>query len=214
MILIGLTGGIASGKSTVAALLVTKGARVIDADLIAREVLAPTGPAFDAVVERFGREVLTDSGTIDRSRLAASVFGDPAARRELEAITHPEIYREIVRMIEESRDGEDVVVLDAALLVETMGDRGEGLGLDALVVVASNVEDQIERMISERSMSEEQARARMSAQAPQERKLAVADYILDNRGALPVLKKSVDLLWEDLMNQFANGRRSAKAGDK
>ena len=202
MILIGLTGGIASGKSTVSKLLSSKGALVIDADQIAREVVEPGTPAHNEIVERFGNEVTSDDGSIDRSALGEIAFANADARRDLEAITHPRIYEEIIRRLDEAGSSDGVVVLDAALLVETAGDRGRNLALDALVVVAAKVEDQIERMAKDRGMAEEQARARMSAQAAQEKKLAMADYILDNRASLKMLERNVDALWDDLITRF------------
>jgi dephospho-CoA kinase len=204
VILIGLTGGIASGKSTVARLLVSKGAILIDADEIAREVVEPGEPAYQDIVERFGRGVLAADGSIDRKALGDIVFGDADARRDLDAITHPRIYEQISRKLEDARGEDRFVVLDAALLVETAGNRGRDLGLDALVVVAAAVEDQIDRMARNRGMQEEHARARMAAQAAQEKKLALADYIIDNRGTMENLERNVDVLWDDLNKRFAN----------
>jgi dephospho-CoA kinase len=202
LILIGLTGGIASGKSTVAALLEAKGGAIIDADKIAREILAPGTPAHRKVVERFGQEVLLPSGDIDRAKLGHIVFSDPGARADLESITHPEIYAEISRRLDDHRESDRVVVLDAALLVETMGDRGRALGLDALVVVAASVEDQVSRMMEQRRMPQDDARARMAAQSRQERKMALADYVIDNRGTRETLEQNVDLFWTDLNERF------------
>jgi dephospho-CoA kinase len=204
LILIGLTGGIASGKSTVAGLLEGKGARIIDADVIARDVVEPGRPAYREIVERFGDGVVSSEGSIDRAALGEIVFADEQARRELEAITWPRIYEEISRRLEEARGSNGVVVLDAALLVESSADRGRNIGLDALVVVAAKVEDQIERLAEVRKMPEEKARARMSAQAAQEKKLALADYVLDNRGSLKMLERIVDVLWDDLLKRFGN----------
>jgi dephospho-CoA kinase len=205
LILIGLTGGIASGKSTVAKLLEAKGAQIIDADVIAREVVEPDEPAYQDIVERFGRGVVASDGSIDRAALGEIVFADDQARRDLESITWPRIYQEISRRLEEARHDDGVVVLDAALLVESSvqsGDRGRDIGLDALVVVAAKVEDQIERLANDRKMPEDQARARMAAQAAQEKKLALADYVLDNRGSLKMLERNVEVLWDDLIARF------------
>lgn len=205
MVLIGLTGGAASGKSTVSRLLAARGAVVIDADRIGHEVIAPGGPAHEGVVARFGREVLAADGTVDRARLAAIVFSDPAARRDLEGLAHPAIYAEIRRRLEDLRGEKGIVVLDAPLLVETLPDRGRAMGMQALVVVAAGVEDQVERMVTGRGMSLEQARSRIAAQAPAERKLAAADYILDNRGDPRDLERAVDRLWRDLTERFLAG---------
>lgn len=205
MILIGLTGGIASGKSTVARLLESKGALVIDADKIGHEVIAPGGPAFESVVERFGKDILTADGLIDRTRLGPIVFADEKALADHTALTHPHIVEEIVKRIDAERAGDRVVVIDAALLVEGLAkDRGKALGLDALVVVSTNVEEQIRRMIDERGMEEPAAKARIGSQAPPEKKLAAADYVIDNRGSLEDLKKSVDLLWDDLNKRLGD----------
>jgi dephospho-CoA kinase len=203
MILIGLTGGIASGKSTVARLLESKGALVIDADKIGHEVMASGGPAFDQVIERFGRDILTADGEIDRAKLGPIVFADEKALADHTALTHPHIVGEIVKRIDAERAGDRVVVVDAALLVEGLAkDRGKALGLDALVVVSTNVEEQIRRMIDERGMEEPAAKARIGSQAPPEKKLAAADYVIDNRGSIDDLRESVDLLWEDLERRF------------
>lgn len=199
MTLIGLTGGIASGKSTVARLLEAKGATIIDADRIGHDVLAPAGPAYDAVIERFGPSVRAPDGTIERAKLGALVFVDPGARADLEAISHPVIFAEIMRRIDEKRDSDAVVVLDAALLVESF-DRAGTLGLDALVVVASFPEEQLERMMGIRGMSEEDARARMAAQSSTEKKLAMADIVVNNRGTLEQLEASVETLWSEISN--------------
>lgn len=198
MILIGLTGGIGSGKTTVARLLRARGAEIIDADILGHEVQRPGEPAYRALVERFGQQILDSAGSIDRAELGHIVFEDPAARSDLNSIMHPEIYKRIVERIEELKDSNHVVVLDAALLVETLTDRGSSIGMDALVVVAANPQDQIERIVQTRAMSTQDAQARISAQAPQGVKLAAADYIVDNRGSLEDLDKSVEALWDDL----------------
>jgi dephospho-CoA kinase len=201
VIVVGLTGGIASGKSTVAQLLEAKGAVVIDADRISREILAMGRPAYEKVVERFGSLILAGDGSIDRTRLGEIVFADAEARQDLEALTHPEILEEVRQRIAEAEQ-DRVVILDAPLIVEAIGRRGRVLDLDALVVVAAAVEDQLERLAKGRDMPPEDARARMAAQAPVEHKLAAADYVIDNRGTLADLRKSVDLLWKDLQARY------------
>lgn len=208
MILIGLTGGIGSGKSTVARLLGEMGAEIIDADLLGHEGQVPGGPAYEPIVRRFGPKILKPDGTIDRARLAEIVFSDPQALKDLNAITHPAIYRTILSRLEELRSTHRLVVLDAPLLVETLQDRGRSLGMDALVVVAAGIEDQIERVARDRGMTAEDARARIKSQAPQSVKLAAADYIVDNRGTVEDLQKSVDVLFDDLTARF--GARGAR----
>lgn len=198
MILVGLTGGIGSGKSTVARLLAGKGAVVIDADVIGHEVQAPGGPAYQPIVDRFGPGILGPDGSINRKKLGEIVFRDPEALKDLNAVTHPEIYAAIVARLDELRETDLLVVLDAPLLVETLTDRGRSLGMNALVVVAAGVRDQIDRLAQDRGMAAEDARARIKAQAPQSAKMAAADYIVDNRGSLEGLEKSVDALYDDL----------------
>lgn len=206
MVLIGLTGGMASGKSTVARMLESKGAVVIDADVIAREVVVPKRPAFRQIIERFGPEMAGADGEIDRKALGDLIFKDPEARRDLEAITLPEIYKEIKWRIEQHRESKqegaptEFVVVDAALLVETGG--AELLGLDALVVVRSQRDLQIQRAVAHRNMGDEEASARLAAQAPISEKLAAADYVIDNRGSLEELQESVDTLWAELVKKF------------
>ena len=205
MILIGLTGGLASGKSSVARMLESKGAEVIDADVIAREVVTSGRPAFQQIVDRFGEEMVHPDGTLDRSSLANLVFEDGEARRDLESITLPGIYAEIMRLIESHRLTDAVVVVDAALLVETAepgAKTGGPLGLDALVVIRSEEDLQIQRAIDRKGMDREQASARLAAQAPMSLKLAAADYVIDNRGSLEDLQESVDTLWSELERRF------------
>jgi dephospho-CoA kinase len=199
MLLVGLTGGIGSGKSTVARLLERRGAVVFDADALAREAVEPGTPGHDAVVERFGANVLAPGGELDREALASIVFADPAARRDLEAIVHPEVRRLFAEGCEAYRDTDRVVVFSAPLLVET----GMHTAFEVLVLVSTPVEAQIERLLRDRAMSEDQVRARIAAQAPLEEKAAVADVILDNDGDLEDLEAQVDSLWDELRTRAA-----------
>jgi dephospho-CoA kinase len=199
MLLVGLTGGIGSGKSTVARMLEARGAVVFDADILAREAVAPGTPGHDAVVARFGADVLAPGGEVDREALAAIVFADPAARRDLEAIVHPEVRRLFAEGCEAHRDTEAVVVFSAPLLVET----GMHSAFDVLVVVSAPVQTQVERLLRDRGMSEEQVRARIDAQAPLEEKAAVADVLVDNEGPLEELDGQIDRLWQDLRSKAA-----------
>lgn len=194
MLLVGLTGGIGSGKSTVARMLEERGAVVFDADALARKVVEPGTPGHDAVVERFGANVLLPGGELDREALASIVFADPAARRDLEAIVHPEVRRLFAEGCDEHRDTDRVVVFSAPLLVET----GMHSAFEVLVVVSTTVETQLERLLRDRGLSEEQVRARIDAQAPLEAKAAVADVIVDNEGSIEELVGQVDRLWSDL----------------
>lgn len=198
MILVGLTGGIASGKSSVAKLLKDKGSVIIDADVIGQRTYSPGGPAYQPIIDRFGEGVVGNEGQIDRAQLGAIVFEDPDALADLNSITHPLILDEVVRKIDAHRDTDQVVVLDAALLVEIFGDRGRTLGIEALVVVIASPEQQIERLVADRGMSRKKAQARIDAQGLTEAKMAAADYVLDNREGLAELEASVDKLWEEL----------------
>lgn len=203
MMLVGLTGGIASGKSTVSRMLAERGALIIDADEIAHSILEPGGAAYEDVILRFGSEIVGSDGRIDRTRLGDIVFSDGDARRDLESITHQRIFAEILNGVAQSRDEGTVVVIDAALLVETLPDRGKALGLDALIVVSARPRDQIGRLVSDRAMTEAQAQERISAQLPIEKRLAAADIVLDNRGSLADLETSVSLLWDELIGMPA-----------
>jgi len=194
VLLVGLTGGIGSGKSTVARLLEERGAVVFDADLLAREAVEPGTPGHAAVMERFGADVLAPGGELDREALASIVFADPAARRDLEQIVHPEVRRLFAEGSEAYRDTDRVVVFSAPLLVET----GMHTAFEILVVVSATVATQIERLMRQRGMSEPSIRARIDAQAPLEDKAAVADFLVDNEGSLDELESQVERLWNDL----------------
>jgi dephospho-CoA kinase len=194
VLLVGLTGGIGSGKSTVARLLEKRGAVVFDADLLAREAVEPGTPGHAAVIERFGADVLAPGGELDREALASIVFADPSARRDLEEIVHPEVRRLFAEGSEEYRDTERVVVFSAPLLVET----GMHTAFEILVVVSATVATQIERLMRQRGMSEPSIRARIDAQAPLEDKAAAADFLVDNEGSLDELESQVERLWNDL----------------
>lgn len=201
MLLVGLTGGIGSGKSTVARMLERRGAVVFDADVLARQSVEPGTPAYGAIVERFGAHVLAPGGDLDREALASIVFADPAARRDLEAIVHPEVRRLFAEACEHYRDTDAVVVLSAPLLVET----GMHTAFDVLIVVSATERTQIERLMRDRGMSEEKVRARIAAQAPLEDKAAVADVLIDNEGTLEELEAQVERVWEDLRARAAAG---------
>jgi dephospho-CoA kinase len=194
MLLVGLTGGIGSGKSTVARMLAARGAVVLDADAFARDAVAAGTPGLRAVVERFGGEVVGPDGELDRRGLAAIVFADDEARRDLEAIVHPEVRRRLLRAIEAHADADDILVIDSPLLVEA----GQGGSVQLLVVVTAPEEAQLERLAADRGMSERDVRVRMAAQMPLEEKAAKADVVLDNGGDLLDLERQVGRLWRDL----------------
>ena len=198
---IALTGGIGSGKSTVAALLRAHGAVVVDADAIAREVVEPGRPALAEIVEAFGPGVLAEDGSLDRQALGRIVFADPRQREALEAITHPRIAARSAELIAAAPSG-SVVVYDMPLLVEQ---GGEGLrSWDAVVVVDAPDDTRLARLVG-RGMSAEDARARMAAQASREARLAVADYVVDNSGSVEDLAGQVDRLWAELHAAGSDG---------
>jgi dephospho-CoA kinase len=193
---IGLTGGIACGKSTVAAMLAQRGAILIDADQIAREVVLPGTPALARIAERFGPEVLTPEGALNRKRLGAIVFGDEAARRDLEAILHPPI-RALMRERKErfEREAPDkLVVLDIPLLYES---KLEAM-VDRVMVVYCPRELQLERLVRRDGLTPEQAEARLAAQLPIEDKRKLADIVIDNSGSLEHTERQVDAFWSSL----------------
>ncbi|WBU38615.1 dephospho-CoA kinase [Homoserinibacter sp. YIM 151385] len=195
MRLIGLTGGIASGKSAVAARLREHGAIVIDADQVAREVVEPGEPALLEIQERFGDAVIDAGGRLDRPALGAIVFGDPEARRALEAITHPAIGRRTRERIARAQaaDPEAIVVYDVPLLVESAP---EGrLRFDHVVVVQAAVEERIRRMVELRGMRREEAERRIASQADDAARLAIADTVIDADGTLEETLARVDAAW-------------------
>jgi len=194
VLLVGLTGGIGSGKSTVARMLEERGAVVFDADLLAREAVEPGTPGHTAVLERFGADVLAPGGELDREALASIVFADPSARRDLEQIVHPEVRRLFAEGSEAYHDTDRIVVFSAPLLVES----GMHTAFEILVVVSATVATQIQRLMRQRGMSEPSIRARIDAQAPLEDKAAVADFLVDNEGTLAELQSQVERLWHDL----------------
>ena len=189
---VGLTGGVGSGKSTISALLAAHGAAVIDADALAREVVEPGTPGYDAVVARFGSGVVAADGSLDRAALAAIVFNDETARSDLNAIVHPLVGRRTAELMT-ATGPDDIVVYDVPLLVET----GLAEGFDVVVVVLADVEVRVRRLV-ERGMPEADARARMAAQATDDERRAVATEILTNDGSREELATQVDALWERL----------------
>jgi dephospho-CoA kinase len=199
MLLVGLTGGIGSGKSTVASMLEELGAVVFDADALARQAVEPGTPGHDLVVERFGPNVLLPGGDLDREAVASIVFADPAARRDLEAIVHPEVRRLFAEGCERYDGTDTVVVFSAPLLVET----GMHTAFDVLVVVSASAQTQVGRLMRERAMSEAAIRARIDAQLPLEAKAEVADVIVDNEGSRDDLRPQVERLWADLRQRAA-----------
>jgi dephospho-CoA kinase len=206
MIVVGLTGGIGSGKSTVAALLVERGAVLIDADDVAREVVEPGRPAHAKVVERFGDEVVAPDGTLDRSAIAAIVFDDPVSLADLNAIVHPEVRAEMANRLASLSGTEHVVVLDIPLLVEDGGP--DRYGLAGLIVVDAPVDLVLQRLVSRRRMDRSDAEARIASQASRPQRIAHADFVITNTGTLGELEEMVDRAWAWIGGLAAPSARS------
>jgi dephospho-CoA kinase len=198
MLLVGLTGGIGSGKSTVARLLEERGAVILDADVFARDAVRAGTEGFAAVVRRFGDEIVAPDGELDRWRLASIVFADPAALADLEAIVHPEVRRMIADGIQDHLDGDRIVVLVNPLLIEM----GTHRDCDVVVVVSASPDTQVARSVA-RGMDEADVRARIAAQLPIDDRARMADVLLDNEGTLEELAAEVEVLWRDLAARAA-----------
>ena len=199
MLRVGLTGGIAVGKSTVVAVFAELGAVCFDADAIARSVVEPGRPALAAVVEEFGRGVLAADGTLDRAALGRVVFADAGRRKRLEAILHPPIIAEQDRLVAEAtaRDPRAVVIVDAALMIESGGYRR----FDALVVVHCEPEIQIARLMRRNGLTRDEALERIAAQMPQDEKLRYADYTIDTSGTLDETRDRTEAVWAELVRR-------------
>jgi len=199
---VGLTGGIGSGKSEVSRRLAALGAVIIDADVAARRVVDPGTPGLARIAETFGPGVLRPDGALDRERLGAIVFSDPAQLAKLNAITHPligEWMQAAERAATEAADGNPIVVYDAALLAES----GRWANYDLVIVVDVPPEVQVDRLVNQRGMPPDQAQARLAAQATREQRLALADLVIDNSGSLEDLDRRVAEVWADLKRRAA-----------
>ncbi|MBX5476201.1 MAG: dephospho-CoA kinase [Clostridia bacterium] len=202
MYLIGLTGGIASGKSTAAAALRAAGAPVVDADALAREVVEPGRPAYDAIVRAFGPSVVRPDGRLDRAALGRLVFADEARRRELEAIVHPAVGAEIEAWLARQKDaGAPAAVLEIPLLFESGWDRR----VDESWVIDVPVETQVERLVRRDGLSREEARARVAAQLPREERLRRATRVFFNDGDVESLKAAVTAAWREVLAKIGGG---------
>jgi dephospho-CoA kinase len=197
LVRVGLTGGIASGKSIVAAELAARGAVIIDADVLAREVVEPGTPALTAIVDRFGMQVLRD-GRLDRSRLAEIVFADPIARQDLERIVHPAV-RVRAAELERAADEAAVVVHVIPLLIET----GQHEDFDLVVTVDTDHEAQVQRLMARNGFTRAEAESRIAAQASREDRRRNADVVLHNTGSMAKLKQQIDALWTELSSAVA-----------
>ena len=205
-LLVGLTGSISTGKSTVSAMFAHQGARVIDADLLSREVVMPGQPAYARILEEFGSHLVLEDGSLDRKALGAIVFADPARRKRLEEITHPAIglrQQRILSVLDEEAF-EDVVIWDVALLFE-----GGGVAkMDRVVVVYADPETERRRLMERDGLSEADARARIASQMPIAEKAKLADHVIDNSGTREDTERQVRTVYGALLAELKVRRRS------
>lgn len=198
MYCVGLTGGIASGKSTVSALLSKMGARLIDADVVARSAVATGSSAWQAIVDRFGQEILMEDGSVNRGMLGGKIFAEPALRNWLDALTHPAIRQEIFRQMQLAREeGCRLLVLDIPLLIEA----GWREFVDEVWVVYVRPDVQLNRLMKRNTLSREQALQRIQSQMSLEEKVGYADLVIDNNAGLEELEKQVSDAWRRLQNK-------------
>lgn len=204
MLRVGLTGGIASGKSAVSKTFARLGAKVLDADEVAREVVQPGQPAWTKLRQAFSQEFFHPDGRVKRSKLRKLVFADPSKRRELNAIVHPEVMKEINRRTEQSSPAvqDEVVVVDVPLLLEV----GMAHRFDKVIVVYVSEKVQIGRLKERDGISEEEAKQALSAQIPLSRKLEQADYVIDNSGSPEETRRQVEKVWQELVDLARNLR--------
>jgi dephospho-CoA kinase len=214
VLLVGLTGGIGAGKTTVAGLLADRGATVIDADRIARLVVEPGGPAYQPLIDRFGGDIVCPDGTLDRAAIASRAFADPAALQDLNAITHPAIRDRMVRCVASYAESDRVVVLDIPLLTAQTRD---AFGLAGVIVVDAPVEVAVDRLVHQRGLDEDDARARVAAQISREARQRLADVVVDNSGTPDDLRASFEQAWAWITDRRAptepspNGAGSPRA---
>jgi len=206
MLIVGLTGGVASGKTVISQILREEGAYLIDADQIARDLVRPHTSAWNELRRVFGDGILDEDGSIHRKKLAAKVFSDPEQRNLLNQILHPRIKEEMNRRAKEigQNDPEAIVVIDAALLVEV----GNYREMDRLIVVASTARQQIERLRNRNGMEEEEAQKVIASQMPLEEKLKVADFIIRNEGSLDEMKRRVKEVFQELKRIAVQTKKS------
>jgi dephospho-CoA kinase len=204
VILIGLTGGIASGKSVVGRRLAELGAVHVDADVLAREVVESGQPALAEIEREFGASVISRDGSLNRPALGAIIFSDADSRAALNAITHPAIWKRATDLFEaaQNTDPTSIVVYDVPLLIEASGDRP--MSFDTIVVTHADAETRIERMMSERGLTREDAEHRLGSQATDDQRLAVADVVIDTNGTMQHTLDQVDALWASLTAKAPN----------
>lgn len=191
---VGLTGGIGSGKSTVGAMLAERGAKIIDADAIVHELQRPGTDVLDKMVEAFGAEILNSDGTLDRAKLGSIVFADPEKRKLLESIVWPAVGARVAEELQALKD-DDIAILDVPLMAESA--EGSRRNAQAIIVVDASPETQLHHLEA-KGVSPETAKARMAAQVSREERLKIADHVLHNDGSLAELEKQVDELWREL----------------
>jgi dephospho-CoA kinase len=209
MLIAGLTGGVASGKTAVSQVLKEEGAYIIDADQIARELVLPHKPAWSELIRAFGQEILQEDGSIQRKKLADKVFADPKQRKLLNQILHPRIRKEMDRRAKEigKRDPEAIVVIDAPLLIE-LGDHRE---LDKLIVVTSTQAQQIDRLKDRDGTNPEEALRIVSSQMPLKEKLKFADYVIRNEGSMEETKKRAREVYQELKKVALQKKKTLSA---
>ena len=190
---VALTGGIGAGKTTVARLLAQRGAILIDSDVLSREVVEPGTPGLEAIVERFGPAVLAADGSLDRQALGTIIFADAQARADLNGIVHPEVRRRRAELIASAPDG-SIVISVIPLLVEG----GLQDGFDGVIVVDVPIDTQVDRLKARSDLDDQQARARVNAQASRDERLEVADWVIENSGSYDQLRQQVEVVWDAL----------------
>ena len=204
-LIVGLTGGIVGGKSTVASMFRDLGAKILDADILGHSVILPYKPAWKKIVKLFGEDILRKDLTINREKLGKIVFADQALLKKLNEITHPEIIKLIKKEINLARDKthnqEKILIIDAALIYEAKIDRL----MDKIIVVYIDEDEQIKRLIKRNNLSKDEASQRVKSQIPMKEKIKMADYVIDNNDTLDKTKKQVEKIWQELMSLAESG---------
>ena len=199
-LIIGLTGGIVSGKSTVASMFKDLGAKIVDADKLGHSVILPNKPAWKKIIKIFGKDILQNDLTIDRKKLGKIVFTNQTLLKKLNEITHPEITKMIKKEIDSAKNNthnqEKVLIIDAALIYEAKIDRF----MDKIIVVYIDKDEQIKRLIKRNNLSKDEALQRVRSQIPMEEKAKIADYVIDNSSSLDKTKEQVEKIWQELMS--------------
>ena len=200
-LIVGLTGGIVGGKSTVASMFKDLGAKIIDADKLGHSVILPNKPAWKKIVKIFGKDIIQNDMTIDREKLGKIVFANQSLLKKLNKITHPEITKMIKKEIDsvknKTHNQEKVLIVDAALIYEAKIDRF----MDKIIVVYIDKDEQIKRLIKRNNLSKDEALQRVRSQIPMEEKAKIADYVIDNSNSLDKTKKQVEKIWRSLVSQ-------------